>query len=288
MSFKYLFPILSPFVIAYLLALLIERPVERFSKMLWGRKILASSIIMLALTTVLFGLVGYLLYMGACEVKAFVTHFDYYTIVVKQGAARICLDMDGWFGLTDGCCLEFISKYADKCAGALTGDEGSAVMERVMSISVPVILRCAAIMGIVIVTLMSVVYLSKVLEKVRTWRKTTVFHKEAAVITDALKGLMNVYFKIQFIIMAINATLCVIGLILIKNPYAVVIGILIGVLDALPIFGTGTVLIPWALVLLLLKHVTAAAVLMTVYVITYFVREIMESKCMGDRLGIAD
>ena len=26
---------------------------------------------------------------------------------------------------------------------------------------------------------------------------------------------------------------------------------------------------------------------MTVYIVTYFVREIMESKCMGDRMGIA-
>lgn len=26
---------------------------------------------------------------------------------------------------------------------------------------------------------------------------------------------------------------------------------------------------------------------MTVYIVTYFVREIMESKCMGDKMGIA-
>ena len=87
--------------------------------------------------------------------------------------------------------------------------------------------------------------------------------------------------------MLINAGICIAGLLLIHNPYAVVIGILIGLVDALPFFGTGTVLIPWAVILLLFRNYYAGAVLLSVYVMTYFVREIMESKCMGDRLGIA-
>ena len=34
------------------------------------------------------------------------------------------------------------------------------------------------------------------------------------------------------------------------------------------------------------KNVTSAAVLVSAYVVTYFVREIMESKCLGDKTGI--
>lgn len=30
-----------------------------------------------------------------------------------------------------------------------------------------------------------------------------------------------------------------------------------------------------------------AVILVVLYIVTYFVREIMESKCMGDRMGIA-
>ena len=77
--------------------------------------------------------------------------------------------------------------------------------------------------------------------------------------------------------MLINAGICIAGLLLIHNPYAVVIGILIGLVDALPFFGTGTVLIPWAVILLLFRNYYAGAVLLSVYVMTYFVREIMES-----------
>lgn len=38
---------------------------------------------------------------------------------------------------------------------------------------------------------------------------------------------------------------------------------------------------------LLFGHVKNAVILVVLYIVTYFVREIMESKCMGDRMGIA-
>ena len=36
-----------------------------------------------------------------------------------------------------------------------------------------------------------------------------------------------------------------------------------------------------------MKNFLSAVVVLVTYVITYFVREIMESKCMGDKLGIS-
>lgn len=39
--------------------------------------------------------------------------------------------------------------------------------------------------------------------------------------------------------------------------------------------------------MLLSGKIYEAAVLITMYIITYFVREIMESKCMGEKMGIA-
>lgn len=65
------------------------------------------------------------------------------------------------------------------------------------------------------------------------------------------------------------------------------LGIIVGVVDALPVFGTGTILIPWMLFNLIMKDFLSAGVVLVAYVITYFVREIMESKCMGDKLGIS-
>lgn len=287
LAVRYLFVLASPFIIAYGIALVIEKPVNALAKVFRGKKALASTLIVTGLTIIIAAAVFYITWLGVAEIKSFIANFEYLFIMVRQKTARICLDVDGMLGFSDGCSLEFVCSCADRIRRIFRNGQPEEVVSRVLRISFPILVNTAVIAGAVIVCLISVVYLSGVLEKLRKWRENSIFREEVCALTLELKKLIQVYFKIELIIMLINAGICIAGLLLIHNPYAVVIGILIGLVDALPFFGTGTVLIPWAVILLLFRNYYAGAVLLSVYVMTYFVREIMESKCMGDRLGIA-
>lgn len=287
LAVRYLFVLASPFIIAYGIALVIEKPVNALAKVFRGKKALASTLIVTGLTIIIAAAVFYITWLGVAEIKSFIANFEYLFIMVRQKTAGICLDVDGMSGLSDGCSLEFVCSCADRIRRIFRNGQPEEVVSSVLRISFPILVNTAVIAGAVIVCLISVVYLSGVLEKVRKWRENSIFREEVCALTLELKKLIQVYFKIELIIMLINAGICIAGLLLIHNPYAVVIGILIGLVDALPFFGTGTVLIPWAVILLLFRNYYAGAVLLSVYVMTYFVREIMESKCMGDRLGIA-
>lgn len=287
LAVRYLFVLASPFIIAYGIALVIEKPVNALAKVFRGKKALASTLIVTGLTIIIAAAVFYITWLGVAEIKSFIANFEYLFIIVRQKTAGICLDVDGMLGLSDGCSLEFVCSCADRIRRIFRNGQPEEVVSSVLRISFPILVNTAVIAGAVIVCLISVVYLSGVLEKVRKWRENSIFREEVCALTLELKKLIQVYFKIELIIMLINAGICIAGLLLIHNPYAVVIGILIGLVDALPFFGTGTVLIPWAVILLLFRNYYAGAVLLSVYVMTYFVREIMESKCMGDRLGIA-
>lgn len=287
LAVRYLFVLASPFIIAYGIALVIEKPVNALAKVFRGKKALASTLIVTGLTIIIAAAVFYITWLGMAEIKSFIANFEYLFIMVRQKTARICLDVDGMLGFSDGCSLEFVCSCADRIRRIFRNGQPEEVVSRVLRISFPILVNTALIAGAVIVCLISVVYLSGVLEKVRKWRENSIFREEVCALTLELKKLIQVYFKIELIIMLINAGICIAGLLLIHNPYAVVIGILIGLVDALPFFGTGTVLIPWAVILLLFRNYYSGAVLLSVYVMTYFVREIMESKCMGDRLGIA-
>lgn len=287
LAVRYLFVLASPFIIAYGIALVIEKPVNALAKVFRGKKALASTLIVTGLTIIIAAAVFYITWLGVAEIKSFIANFEYLFIMVRQKTAGICLDVDGMLGLSDGCSLEFVCSCADRIRRIFQNGQPEEVVSSVLRISFPILVNTAVIAGAVIVCLISVVYLSGVLEKIRKWRENSIFREEVCALTLELKKLIQVYFKIELIIMLINAGICIAGLLLIHNPYAVVIGILIGLVDALPFFGTGTVLIPWAVILLLFRNYYAGAVLLSVYVMTYFVREIMESKCMGDRLGIA-
>lgn len=285
-GFKYVFPFVAPFVIAYAVAVMIEKPVNRLARVFKGRKMIASAVIVILFSAVLCVGIGLAAYFGLAEIKSFIKNYEYNMVTFRQTAARICFNMDGWLGLSDGQCLDFICRCMEKLEKTVDNGGVSQIMTKVVTISVPAVIKTITVTGSVIICFISVVYLAVVIDNVRDWKKENVFRMEIKAVSDSLYRLIHVYFKIEALILVINSILCIIALLIIKNPYAVVLGILIGIVDMLPVFGTGTVLLPWALFELVNKNVTSAAVLVSAYVITYFVREIMESKCLGDKTGI--
>lgn len=285
-GFKYVFPFVAPFVIAYAVAVMIEKPVNRLARVFKGRKMIASAVIVILFSAVLCVGIGLAAYFGLAEIKSFIKNYEYNMVTFRQTAARMCLNLDDWLGLSDGQCLDFICRCMEKFEKTVDNGGVSQIMTKVVTISVPAVIKTITVTGSVIICFISVVYLAVVIDNVRDWKKENVFRMEIKAVSDSLYRLIHVYFKIEALILVINSMLCIIALLIIKNPYAVVLGILIGIVDMLPVFGTGTVLLPWALFELVNKNVTSAAVLVSAYVITYFVREIMESKCLGDKTGI--
>ena len=285
-GFKYVFPFVAPFVIAYAVAVMIEKPVNRLARVFKGRKMIAAAVIVILFSAVLCVGIGLAAYFGLAEIKSFIKNYEYNMVTFRQTAARICFNMDGWLGLSDGQCLDFICRCMEKFEKTVDNGGVSQIMTKVVTISVPAVIKTITVTGSVIICFISVVYLAVVIDNVRDWKKENVFRMEIKAVSDSLYRLIQVYFKIEALILVINSILCIIALLIIKNSYAVVLGILIGIVDMRPGFGTGTVLLPWALFELVNKNVPSAAVLVSAYVVTYFVREIMESKCLGDKTGI--
>ena len=76
------------------------------------------------------------------------------------------------------------------------------------------------------------------------------------------------------------------GFLLLREPYALLLAFLITLVDALPVFGTGTVLLPWAVGELLLGIPPRAAALALLYLLTLTVRNVLEPHLLGAVSGV--
>lgn len=76
------------------------------------------------------------------------------------------------------------------------------------------------------------------------------------------------------------------GLHLLGGSFPLLAAFLITLVDALPVFGTGTVLIPWALIELLLGSTARGAALLALYLCTLTVRSIAEPRLVTARSGL--
>ncbi len=82
------------------------------------------------------------------------------------------------------------------------------------------------------------------------------------------------------------AFICSCMLWLMKNPYFLLFGIGLGILDALPIIGTGLFLYPAILFFFLRGQTDLAVWCLSIELITTLVREFMEPRLLGDKLGV--
>ena len=94
------------------------------------------------------------------------------------------------------------------------------------------------------------------------------------------------YLKTQFIIMLLVAIVCTVGFWFVKREYALLLGIGVAVLDAFPVLGSGMILVPWAVVCLLKGSYVQVAILIAMFLLCMLVREGLEPKLLGNRIGI--
>lgn len=94
------------------------------------------------------------------------------------------------------------------------------------------------------------------------------------------------YIRTQVILMSMTSTICVIGLFIFRVEYALLLGVIIAFVDALPVLGSGTILIPWAIYNVFVGDYTLAVGLMCIYGIIFITRQVMEPKILSTQIGI--
>jgi sporulation integral membrane protein YtvI len=94
------------------------------------------------------------------------------------------------------------------------------------------------------------------------------------------------YIKAQLILMCITGACVIIGLSLLGYKYALLIGLITAVLDALPVIGPGFILWPWIAVCLLGGRYHYALGLLVIYIICVLIRQFLEPKILSTQIGI--
>ena len=100
-----------------------------------------------------------------------------------------------------------------------------------------------------------------------------------------LKKALGGYVNAQLILMCITFAVLFAAFLILRIKYAFLMAALTAFVDALPIFGSGTVLIPWAAVNLLSGDCLKAVYLFGIYLIVMIIRQLSEPKIVGSRLG---
>ncbi len=109
--------------------------------------------------------------------------------------------------------------------------------------------------------------------------------KVSNVIVKSFKSLGS-YLRAQCVMICITFVELLIAFTILKQPYPLTLALVIALVDALPILGTGTVLIPWAIYSAITGNIGMGIGLLVVYLIITVVRQLVEPKIVSQNIGV--
>lgn len=119
----------------------------------------------------------------------------------------------------------------------------------------------------------------------QTWIKK--IYKHVRGIASSLGG----YLKAEAILVFISFVISLVGFIIysligfnIKYPLLVALGI--GFIDALPILGSGTIMVPWAVIEACKGDIRLGIAILALWIVMTIVRQVIEPRVVGGQIGI--
>ncbi len=282
-------PLLMPFVIAFMIAYCLKRPIRFLSaKLKLPRKLIAILLVIL-----FYGTIGTLLTLLVIRAISSVTTLvqnlpwifrDYIVPLLTSISANLedsILRLDP--RLLDT--LESLSEHLIQSLGQLASSISLGSMSFLSSLasSLPMLFIKMLLMVISTFFLATdydriTVFLVRLLN--RPTRNLFLQIKQYVV------GTLFVCIRSYAMIMSITFVELTIGLSLIGISHAPLIALCIAIFDILPVLGTGGIMIPWAVIAALQGNYPLAIRLFIVYLVVTIVRNIIEPKIVGGQLGL--
>ncbi|MDR1639927.1 MAG: sporulation integral membrane protein YtvI [Clostridiales bacterium] len=281
----YFFPLMAPFVVGLLMALAMEPLMGLLAhKFKFGRT--AASVICLLVLIVLIGGIGVLL-VGkiTMEARSFIRGFPAYLEDEAGLYARARRWGESMLALLPAGIRELVPTTGANVISIFS----SALGNGVKSGSWNVVTNIPGVIVGFFLSFISAFFFMKDRAKIFGWLrdKTPKWLRER--VSFVKKGMAYAilgYFKAQLIMMSIVSCIVIVGLAILQYPYAMFMGLLIAVVDAIPVFGSGAILWPWAVISFLNgKYFTGAALLM-IYGVVFITRQTVEPRVLGSQIGI--
>ncbi len=283
LGYKYLLPVALPFLAAWIMAGWIYPFAKKTEKKTGIKKSVTGAFLL----AVLFAAGGLLLYKGIVEllsqIKTAVSHYQVvqsWCISLLNQLCRMIEDISGIAALKSRAyLLNSFSGMQEEMIASLSPGTLTALFHGAKGVLM--------LLSGLVVTFISATLIISDMENIqkKIWDYSWLVGTRRVV--RRLSRTTVTYLKAQVIIMALVAAVCGAGFWMMKSPYFLILGIVLGVLDALPLIGTGTFLYPAAVIFLIRGNAGIAAGCVLLDIVTSLLREFLEPRLLGEKLGIS-
>ncbi|WP_400161854.1 sporulation integral membrane protein YtvI [Brevibacillus sp. TJ4] len=290
-------PLLYPFLIALLIALLINRPVNfmttkfRFPRWL---SVTVALLLLILLASAAIGLTVTQIVMEINELSrllpGFVNELSHYlqTTISQEFLTGLYQQLQ-WLYTQLGPDFE---QRVDR----LLADGISTITQAGQNLIIGFLdglrrflLSLPSLATVAVISLIGAFFISKdfYVWKIRLRRvlPKVVNSRMDQIVADLRSALFG-FLKAQITLISLTAAIVIIGLLILDVNYAITIGLITGLVDLLPYLGTGTVFVPWIIYLFFKGNYSLVIGLSILYGVVLVFRQIIEPKVVAENVGL--
>lgn len=279
--FKYIFPVILPFGIAWIVAAATASPSRALSKRIKAPE----KIIRLVMSVVGTLILAFALFFLAWRIIAAVWSF---LSDIGQGNRLYDL-LTSLFSseppMLRGVFPPELASRISEAVGKLISSALTLIAEAVTSLAGAV----PQFFFFILVTLISLVYFALDYDRINAFVVSVLPDRAVRVLRrtrDAILTVIKKYILSYSLIMLITYVILLTGFWLLRVDHAMILALLIAILDVLPVLGVGTVLVPWSIFELVTGNKFLGIGLILLFIVTATVRQISEPKIVGKSLNL--
>ncbi len=284
-AIKYLLPLLMPFVIGVIISAVFRKPIDFIHNKTKLSRVLISIIMLIFF----YGALGFLASMIGFKAFNFLSNLFYslpelYAKTVLPAIEQVIDNVMGHFPGIESLLQDFLDNINDSIFNFLK-DASSTV--------VGTIARFATSLPSLLINFIFTI-VSSFFFTIDYYRITRFvgaqFKGERREMLLKLKnngiGTLGKFIRAYSAIISITFLEISIGFWILRIPNPFLFGLLISIIDIMPILGTGAVLLPWAIISLVIGNTKIGIGMLLLYIIITAVRQTIEPKIVGQQIGL--
>jgi len=288
-TYQYIVPILMPFIVGFVVASVVQIPLNRFKPKNQTQRKAISGLLCITFYSIIVSLLIWLGYVVVSEVGTFITYLPTLFSEDLYPFFMYCADrLKNLLAPIDPSLAEWIIAMGKDVAGSLAQfatDISAGAVKIVASgaVSIP------SVLVTIIITIVSTFFISADYRLVLNFLKSLIPESKRHYIIHILRyaeTAVLVYIKSYSLLFCLTFVELWLGLSVLKIPYAFAIALGIAIFDLMPILGTGGILLPWSVILLIMGDFPLAIGVAVLYIIITAVRNALEPRIVGDQIGM--
>lgn len=279
---KYVLTLVMPFFLAFCILSLMQAVLGRLEERLSVKRRAAVVLLLAAFSLLAIAGMWYLAGRIGGQLAALPRYLEYCREEMSSFLHACCQKAEQYTGFYAGSMEEAVLLQVRSAVDHMKQTALPKLMNRSV-LYVQLFVRIAGFLGM---TLIAAILLARDFRRIQADLQKYKWYRTAEEIGGTIGKLTGDYLKAQLTILCLIGGCCVLALGLIGIRGSIWIGLLAGVLDALPFIGTGIVLIPAALWQFVQGKIWKGAAVLMLYGACVLLRELAEPRLIGRRMDI--